>query len=141
MSTDASRTDRVIEARGLSKHYGEREALVEFDLEVPRGVCYGLLGPNGSGKTTFLKLVSGLFRPSAGTLSVEGLEMPKEAIRVRRHLGILLDQPLVPHHLPLAQALDYVGDLYGGNIPKGRALELLERVVFKVNKVKREVRI
>ena len=121
-------TDLVIAARGLSKNYGEREALVELDLDIPRGTCHGLLGPNGSGKTTFLKLVSGLFRPSAGTLEVCGLAMPKNALEVRRRLGVLLDQPLVPHHLPLAQALAYVGDLHGGKIPTERANLLLERV-------------
>jgi ABC-type multidrug transport system ATPase subunit len=118
----------VVHAQALTKRYGEREALSDFHLELPRGTCHGVLGPNGSGKTTFIKLVCGLFRPSAGTLEVCGLPVPKSADRARARLGVLLDQPLVPWHLSLADALAYVSDLHGGQIPQSRSDALLDRV-------------
>ena len=119
--------DAVV-AHELSKRYGEREALTAFSVTIPRGSCHGLLGPNGSGKTTFLKMVCGLFRPNAGSLEVCGHSVEKDPIQVRSRIGVLLDQPLVPHHLSLAETLRYVGDLHGGTIPTARIDELLERV-------------
>ncbi len=121
-------TETVVLADRLGKSYGERAALEEFDLTVHRGTCHGLCGPNGSGKTTFLKLLTGLFRPSSGSVEVLGLPIPRRAVEVRRRLGVLLDQPLVPHHLSLGEALRYMTDLHGGRIPRARSAALLDRV-------------
>ncbi len=120
--------DPVIVAKGLGKRYGERKALRDLDLEVAAGTCHGILGPNGSGKTTFLKLVCGLFQPSEGELEVCGFQVPAEGAQVRARLGVLLDQPLVPRNLSLSDALAYVADLHGGGIPSIRRDALLERV-------------
>lgn len=121
-------TETVVLAERLGKSYGERAALEELDLTVQRGTCHGLCGPNGSGKTTFLKLLTGLFRPSSGSVEVLGLPIPRRAVEVRRRLGVLLDQPLVPHHLSLGEALRYMTDLHGGRIPYARSAALLDRV-------------
>lgn len=118
----------AVRARGLSRRYGEREALLDLDLEVPRGVCHALLGPNGSGKTTFLRLVAGLLRPTGGELSVCGHALPSGGSAVRARLGALFDAPLVPRHLTLAEALAYSADLRGGGIPSARAEALLARI-------------
>ena len=118
----------AVHARGLSRRFGEREALLGVDLDVPRGVCHALLGANGSGKTTFLRLVSGLLRPTEGELAVCGLPLPAEGSAVRARLGVLFDAPLVPRHLTLSEALAYSADLRGGGIPRERAEALLERV-------------
>jgi ABC-type multidrug transport system ATPase subunit len=118
----------AVRARGLSRRYGEREALLDLDLEVPRGVCHALLGPNGSGKTTFLRLVAGLLRPTGGELSVCGHALPREGRAVRARLGALFDAPLVPRHLTLSEALAYSADLRGGGIPAVRAEALLARI-------------
>ena len=65
-------TDTILKTEGLVKRYGSHTALMGLDLELPRGKIIGLLGPNGSGKTTFLKLAAGLLTPSAGTVTVDG---------------------------------------------------------------------
>lgn len=118
----------AVRCRGLAKRYGERDALLDLDLDVPVGTCHGFLGPNGSGKTTFLKLVSGLFRPTAGSIEVLGLAVPERAAEARARSGFMFDRPLVPEHLSLLEALDYVADLQGGGVAPGRRDELLERV-------------
>ena len=62
-------TDTILKAEGLMKRYGSHMALMGLDLELPRGKIIGILGPNGSGKTTFLKLAAGLLTPTSGTIT------------------------------------------------------------------------
>jgi ABC-2 type transport system ATP-binding protein len=70
--TDAPTPDLAVATRGLTKSYGSRVALTGLDMSVPTGKVYGFLGPNGSGKTTALRLLTGLLRPNAGTISLFG---------------------------------------------------------------------
>ena len=80
-----------IVARGLSRHFGPHRALDALDLEVPAGSTYGLLGSNGAGKTTFLRLVVGCLLPTAGTLRVGGLSPPEEPARVQARVGYVME--------------------------------------------------
>jgi len=64
--------DLAVATRGLVKSYGKHKALVGLDMSVPRGKVYGFLGPNGSGKTTALRLLTGLLRPNEGTIALFG---------------------------------------------------------------------
>jgi ABC-2 type transport system ATP-binding protein len=80
-----------ISARGLSRHFGPHRALDGLDLDVPAGSTYGLLGANGAGKTTFLRLVTGTLLPSAGSLSVGGLSPAAEPARVQARLGYVME--------------------------------------------------
>jgi len=121
-------TTLAVRAQGLGKRFGDRDALVALDLEIPVGGCFGLFGHNGSGKTTFLKLVSGLLKPTRGTLEVLGFRIPKQAERARRQLGVLLDHHLLPPDFPLGEGLRYLADLYGLENPGPRIVDLLDRV-------------
>jgi ABC-2 type transport system ATP-binding protein len=69
---EAAAPDLAVSTRGLTKSYGRQVALTGLDMNVPTGVVYGFLGPNGSGKTTALRLLTGLLRPNAGTISLFG---------------------------------------------------------------------
>lgn len=102
----------IIEASGLQKRYGDRDALQDLHLQVPRGSCFGLLGPNGSGKTTFFKILASLILPTSGTLRVDGAELPRQAAAVRAKIGVLLDQPLLPLDFSLREGLRFYADLY-----------------------------
>jgi len=82
----------VVACRGLRKRYRDRYAVDGIDLDVPRGICFGLLGPNGAGKTTTLRMVYGVTRPSAGSVRVFGLDVAREARRVRARLGVTLQE-------------------------------------------------
>ena len=69
----------VVEARAISKKFGDRVAVDQLDLDVPARVCFGLLGPNGAGKTTTLRMIYGVTRPTSGTIRVFG--MGKKGVR------------------------------------------------------------
>ncbi|MEE8217778.1 MAG: ABC transporter ATP-binding protein [Vicinamibacteria bacterium] len=104
--------------RGLTKSYrvghirqSLRPALVDLDLEVRRGEVLGYVGPNGSGKTTTLKLLTGLLRPDAGEVRVFG--MPLESRVWRHRVGYLPEHPYLYDYLTPAEYLDYAGRLFG----------------------------
>ena len=82
----------VIEARGLTKRYGRAVAVDGIDLTVGKGEVFGLLGPNGSGKTTTILLLLGLTEPSAGEIRVLGLDPLRQPLAVKRRVGYLPDQ-------------------------------------------------
>ncbi len=85
--------DLAIATRGLTKHFGGRPAVDGIDLAVPRGVVYGFLGPNGSGKTTTIRMLLGLVRPSAGTSSLLGQPIPAASAAVLPRVGSLVEGP------------------------------------------------
>ncbi|MCX2969740.1 MULTISPECIES: ABC transporter ATP-binding protein [Streptomyces] len=84
----------AVEARGLSKRYrGGQLAVDGLDLRVPRGSVFGFLGPNGSGKTTTIRMLLGLIEPTAGTAALLGRPMPRDARRVLPAVGALIEGP------------------------------------------------
>jgi ABC-2 type transport system ATP-binding protein len=108
----------ALEAIGLSKSYAvgflgrtRRQALRGLSFEVQRGEVFGYLGPNGSGKTTTLKILLGLVTPDAGTATVLGSPLPDPGWRYR--IGYLPEQPYFYDYLTAAEYLDYAGRLFG----------------------------
>lgn len=108
----------AIEARGLRKTYGSlfakksrREALAGLDLEIPRGVAFGLIGLNGAGKTTFIKSLLGVVRPTAGFVRVLGQD-PEEP-SARAQIGYLPERLFLPHAFTPVQFLESVARLKG----------------------------
>jgi len=119
----------VIEASGLVKIYGKVRALDGLDLAVPEGTILGLLGPNGAGKTTAVRILTTLIAPDGGSARVAGLDVTKDAAKVRTKLGLSGQYAAVDEYLTGYENLDMVGRLYGLSRPvaKERARELLER--------------
>lgn len=120
----------LIEARAISKTYGYTFALRKLDLSVTRGECVALLGANGSGKSTLLRLLTGLSRPTAGTLTIGGWEIPREANAMRAQLGVVSHKPLLYDNLTARENLRFFARMY--NLPSDdaeqRIAALLERV-------------
>lgn len=83
----------VIETHGLSKSFGEVQALHGVDLNVPRHSIFGFLGPNGAGKTTLMKILLGLCRPTSGSGSIFGHDIVTESVAIRERIGYLPQQP------------------------------------------------
>src|SRR5215468_6761458 len=104
----------AVRTTGLTKSYGERQALDGVDLEVPRGVAFGFLGPNGAGKTTIIRLLLGLAWPSAGSMSVLGFRVPHEREKALARVGAIIDEPRFHGHLSGLQNLELNAAVRGG---------------------------
>jgi len=99
----------VIDARDLSKNYGDVKAVDHVNLHVEEGALFGLLGPNGSGKTTMIKMLTGQTRPTGGSATVLGLDVTKDPVGVRAQVGIIPEQETPPSFLTAIEYLEFVG--------------------------------
>lgn len=119
----------AIVAEGLIKKYGDVVALDGMELTVPEGTVFGLLGPNGAGKTTTVRILTTLLKPDAGHARVAGLDVVRDASRLRAHIGVSGQYAAVDDHLTGAENLEMVGRLYhlGVKRAKQRARDLLDR--------------
>lgn len=99
----------ILKATGLTKNYGGNRALDGLDLELPQGKIVGLLGPNGSGKTTFLKIAAGLLTPSAGELTICGRKIGPETKAV---VSYLPDKTYLNRQQKITEILDFFQDFY-----------------------------
>lgn len=102
----------VIDVRGLTKRFGAKTVVDSFDLVVPRGAIYGFLGPNGSGKTTTIRMVCGLLRPDAGAGSVLGLDVLAESDRIKERVGYMTQRFSLYEDLSIRENLEFVARLY-----------------------------
>ncbi len=129
-SATASGAGLAIEARGLTKRYGEVLALDALDLAVPTGSVFGFLGPNGAGKTTTLRLLTGLGRPTAGMAVVAGVEVGRGGMDLARRVGYLDQDPRFYGWMTGRELLTFVGRAYGlgGAELRARVDEVLEAV-------------
>jgi ABC-2 type transport system ATP-binding protein len=101
----------IIEAQGLSKQYGDVTAVDSVSLTVGKGELFGLLGPNGSGKTTMIRMLTGQTRPTRGSATVLGLDVDMDPIGVRERVGIIPEQETPPSFLTATEYLDFVGEV------------------------------
>ncbi len=120
----------LIEARALTKAYGFTFALRKLDLTVLRGEWVALLGANGSGKSTLLRLLTGLSRPTAGTLTIGGWEIPREAEAMRAQLGVVSHKPLLYETLTARENLRFFARMY--HLPKDSAEERITALLSRV---------
>jgi oleandomycin transport system ATP-binding protein len=120
----------AIEAEGLTKRFGATWALRGIDLEAPTGSILGLLGPNGSGKTTAVRILATLLRPDAGKATVGGYDVTRRPMAVRTLVGVTGQDATVDEHLTGWENLDLFGNLLGLRVAerRRRAAGLLERV-------------
>ncbi|MBI4394086.1 MAG: ATP-binding cassette domain-containing protein [Euryarchaeota archaeon] len=119
----------VIEAKGIHKSFGKVEALRGVDLSVERGTIVGLLGPNGAGKTTLVRVLATLLPPDAGVASVAGLDVVRDAQRLREVIGLAGQAAAVDENLTGRENLVLVARLYHVNakLARERAEDLIRR--------------
>ena len=120
-------TDLMIQAEGLTKRYGETQALAGVDIAVPAGTILGLLGPNGAGKTTAVRVLTTLARPDSGSATVAGFDVLRQPGEVRRHIGVAAQDATLDPLLTGRQNLVLIGELsdLGRADSRVRAKELL----------------
>ena len=118
----------AIEARGLSKHFGDLAAVSELDLDVPKGQIYGFLGPNGSGKSTTIRMLCGLLTPTSGTADVLGTAIPGKADLLKPKIGYMTQKFSLFSDLTVHENLKFISEIYSypTNDRKRRIDELLE---------------
>ena len=99
----------MIELKGLVKRFGTLTAVDGVDLTVRPGEIFGFLGPNGAGKTTTVKLITGLLKPTAGSVRVAGFDVATQTLEAKRRMGLVPDEPFVYPKLTGAEYLRFVG--------------------------------
>jgi ABC-2 type transport system ATP-binding protein len=109
----------AIDARGLTRHFGNLVAVDHVDLAVPKAHVYGFLGPNGSGKSTTIRMLCGLLTPTAGEIEVLGLRVPEQAEALRRRIGYMTQRFSLFEDLGVRENLEFLAAAQ--DIPKAKA--------------------
>ena len=119
----------IVEVKDLTHRYGERTALDGITFDVRAGEIFGLLGPNGGGKTTLFRILSTQLVPTAGAARVCGFDLARSAREVRRRIGVVFQSQSVDPKLTVAENLRHQGHLYGlrGATLNARIAEMLAR--------------
>ncbi|MDB5529468.1 MAG: multidrug transporter ATP-binding protein [Devosia sp.] len=102
----------VIDVRGLTKNFGEKRVVDHFDVRVPRGAIYGFLGPNGSGKTTTIRMLCGLLTPDEGDGTCLGFDVRKQADQIKERVGYMTQKFSYYEDLSIRENLDFVARMY-----------------------------
>jgi ABC-2 type transport system ATP-binding protein len=119
----------AIEARGLTKKFGDLRAVSELDLNVPRGQIYGFLGPNGSGKSTTIRMLCGLLTPTEGSADVLGTKIPGNADLLKPQIGYMTQKFSLFGDMTVRENLKFIAEIYSYPAAdrKPRVDELLEK--------------
>ena len=106
-------SNAVIDVRGLTKRYAGRAVVDDFAIKVERGQIYGFLGPNGSGKTTTIRMLCGLLTPDAGEGQCLGYNIRKDALMIKREVGYMTQKFSLYEDLSIRENLDFIARVYG----------------------------
>lgn len=123
--------DVAIEARGLTRRFGSLTAVDHVDLSIPRARIYGFLGPNGSGKTTTIRMLCGLLTPTEGEVEVLGHRVPEDAERLRRSIGYMTQKFSLYDELSVKENLGFMGEIY--SLPRARRRRRIDALLEEYN--------
>jgi ABC-2 type transport system ATP-binding protein len=123
--------DIAIDVSGLSKSFNGREVVHDLSMQVKRGSIYGFLGPNGSGKTTTIRILCGLLTPDKGEGTCLGYDILREADKIKRHVGYMTQRFSLYQDLSVRENLEFVARLYGVPNPHKAARDMIERLGLK----------
>jgi ABC-2 type transport system ATP-binding protein len=120
--------DLAIDVYGMTKHFGDRTVVKQIDLQVRTGEIYGFLGPNGSGKTTFIRMLCGLLRADAGRGACLGYDVITESDAIKRHVGYMTQRFSFYEDLSISENLDFVARMYSIKNRREAVSETIERL-------------
>ena len=120
--------DNAIEVRGLTKSFGGRRVVSNISLDVRRGSIFGFLGPNGSGKTTTIRMLCGLLTPDEGEGTCLGFDIRTEAESIKRRVGYMTQRFSLYQDLSVRENLEFVARLYEMPNPAGAARDMVHRL-------------
>jgi ABC-2 type transport system ATP-binding protein len=118
----------AIDVEGLTKRFGDKVVVDHFTMKVPRGAIYGFLGPNGSGKTTTIRMICGLLTPDAGHGIVLGHDIARDSALIKREVGYMTQKFSLYEDLSIAENLDFVARMYEVADRKRRVMEALDNL-------------
>ncbi len=118
----------AIDVHGLTKSFGSRVVVHDLSLKVPKGEIYGFLGPNGSGKTTTLRMLCGLLTPDAGEGTCLGYDIRRQSEEIKRNVGYMTQRFSLYADLSIRENLEFVARVYGVPDPKGAASRAISRL-------------
>lgn len=129
-TASAAEGEPVLSVEGVVKSYGPLKALAGVDLHVNRGEVVALLGLNGAGKTTLFQVLSGLFVPDSGSITVNGFDMRRDPVSGLKGLGIVFQEPTLDLDLPIRSSLRFHAGLHG--IERRRAEQRIKEEIDRV---------
>jgi ABC-2 type transport system ATP-binding protein len=118
----------AIDVRGLTKSFGGREVVHDLSMQVKRGTIYGFLGPNGSGKTTTIRMLCGLLTPDSGEGRCLGYDIRRDADKIKRQVGYMTQRFSLYQDLSVRENLEFVARLYGMRDPRRAARDMIARL-------------
>ena len=116
----------AIDVKGLTKSFGKKVVVDHFTMQVPKGAIYGFLGPNGSGKTTTIRMICGLLTPDSGSGIVLGHDIAKDAALIKREVGYMTQKFSLYEDLSIEENLDFIARMYQVTERQRRVRESLE---------------
>jgi ABC-2 type transport system ATP-binding protein len=123
-----SAPDIAIDVKGLTKSFGGRTVVQNLSMQVKRGSIYGFLGPNGSGKTTTIRMLCGLLTPDSGTGTCLGYDIRRDADKIKLRVGYMTQRFSLYQDLSVRENLEFVARLYGIANPRGAARDMINRL-------------
>ena len=127
-SAPSTASDIAINVEGLSKSFGGRAVVQNLSMQVKRGSIYGFLGPNGSGKTTTIRMLCGLLTPDAGEGTCLGFDIRRDADKIKRQVGYMTQRFSLYQDLSVRENLEFVARLYGMRDARGAARDMIQRI-------------
>ena len=120
--------DLAVETRGLTRDFGSTRAVAGVDLSVPAGSFYGFLGPNGAGKSTTIKCLTGLLKPTAGTMRILGIDPVADPVAVKRRIGVVPEDLALFDRLTAEETLAFIAQVHGidATTARNRSADLLK---------------
>ncbi len=123
-----ARDDLAIDVKGLNKSFGDKHVVKDFSIEVPKGRITGFLGPNGSGKTTTLRMLCGLLTPDSGSGTCLGYDIVKQADEIKQRVGYMTQKFSLYEDLTIEENLMFMARVHGLDRRRERVKEALDRL-------------